>query len=177
MLPATTKRRPTMAEPINSVELTPEEIAKAEAEVLRGKIELLEADNKKLQEKRKPPSTQEKADAKALLDRCNQLEAENTELRERGAAKVSCEACCPAPAVDPDEEYITVELFYDGDKYKDDVFVSVNGQNCLIQRGKPVKIKRKFANIIRSSDLQDRHVREIIQGLEKDFKEASKALG
>ena len=31
---------------------------------------------------------------------------------------------------------MTVELFRDNGKYKDDVYVSIGDENCLIQRGK-----------------------------------------
>lgn len=53
------------------------------------------------------------------------------------------------------EEYVDVELFYDGDKYKDDVFVQVNGENCVIKRGTKVRIKRKFALALEESHVQD----------------------
>lgn len=53
------------------------------------------------------------------------------------------------------EEYVDVELFRDNDKYKDDVFVAVGGENCLIKRGVPVRIKRKFALVLEQSRRQD----------------------
>ena len=52
-------------------------------------------------------------------------------------------------------ELVEVKLFKDNNKYKDDVFVSVNGDNCLIKRGERVKIKRKFAEVLEQSDIQD----------------------
>ena len=52
-------------------------------------------------------------------------------------------------------EYVEIELFKDNSKYKDDVTVSVNGETCLVQRGKKVKIKRKFAQVLEDSRLQD----------------------
>lgn len=52
------------------------------------------------------------------------------------------------------EEYIEIELFKDGDRYSDSLYVSVNGENCLVPRGVPVKIKRKFADVIRNSIAQ-----------------------
>ena len=39
-------------------------------------------------------------------------------------------------------ELVEVKLFKDNNKYKDDVYVSVNGENCVIKRGEKVKIKR-----------------------------------
>ncbi len=53
------------------------------------------------------------------------------------------------------EEYVTIELLKDDDKYKDDVYVSVNGANCLVQRGVPVRIKRKFAMELAKSQHED----------------------
>lgn len=53
------------------------------------------------------------------------------------------------------EEYVEVKLFKDNDKYKEDVFVSVNGENCVIKRGERVKIKRKFAEVLDHSEHQD----------------------
>ena len=32
-------------------------------------------------------------------------------------------------------ETVAVKLFRDNDRYKDDVYVAVNGQNCVIKRG------------------------------------------
>lgn len=53
-------------------------------------------------------------------------------------------------------QYVTVELFKDNNKYKDDVYVSIGDENCLIQRGKPVQIKRKFALALDLSRLQQK---------------------
>lgn len=74
------------------------------------------------------------------------------------------------PAVDPYwEEYVPVELFYDGDKYKDDVTVAVNGDVCIIQRGKPVKIKRKFAYALKKSHKQDALAADYINGKTAEY--------
>ena len=53
------------------------------------------------------------------------------------------------------DELVEVKLFKDNNKYKDDVFVSVNGENCVIKRGERVKVKRKFADVLDKSDMQD----------------------
>ncbi len=53
------------------------------------------------------------------------------------------------------EELVEVKLFKDNNKYKDDVFVQVNGENCVIKRGERVKVKRKFAEVLDNSDMQD----------------------
>lgn len=61
------------------------------------------------------------------------------------------------------EEYVEVKLFKDNDKYKDDVFVSVNGDNCVIKRGERVKIKRKFAEVLDHSEHQDYETSRLIE--------------
>ena len=53
------------------------------------------------------------------------------------------------------EEYVEVKLFKDGKDYRDDVFVSVGGESCLIKRGERVPIKRKFALVLEQSERQD----------------------
>ena len=61
------------------------------------------------------------------------------------------------------EELIEVKLFKDNNKYKDDVFVQVNGENVQIKRGERVKIKRKFAEVLDNSDMQDYETSKLIE--------------
>ena len=49
------------------------------------------------------------------------------------------------------------------------VFVAVNGEGCLIKRGEPVRIKRKFARVLEQSDLQDRLAQGLMEAGERDF--------
>lgn len=72
-----------------------------------------------------------------------------------------------AEAIDPMEELVEVELFRDGGKYSSDVYVSVNGENCIVQRGVPVKIKRKFYEVIEQSIEQDQRTASEIAKLTK----------
>lgn len=67
------------------------------------------------------------------------------------------------------DEYVEVSLFKDNNKYKDDVFVSVNGENCVIQRGKKVKVKRKFAYVLEKSSIQDFETSELIDRKSNEF--------
>lgn len=66
-------------------------------------------------------------------------------------------------------ELVEVKLFKDNNKYKDDVFVSVNGENCVIKRGEKVKIKRKFAEVLDNSDLQDYETSKLIEKKSSEF--------
>lgn len=76
----------------------------------------------------------------------------------------------------PEEELVEITLFWDGDKYKDDVYVCVNGKNILIQRGKPVMIPRKYLNVLEDSARQDKETLRIIQGYRDQYRDMSKAF-
>lgn len=75
------------------------------------------------------------------------------------------------------EEYVEVKLFKDNDRYKDDVFVCVNGENCVIQRGVKVKIKKKFANVLEQSDMQDFHTAQLIDSKENEYMNSAREHG
>lgn len=68
------------------------------------------------------------------------------------------------------EEYVEVYLFKDNNKYKDDVFVAVNGENCVIKRGERVKVKRKFAEVLDHSAHQDYETSKLIESATKTKK-------
>ena len=72
------------------------------------------------------------------------------------------------------EEYVSVQLFKDGKDYKDDVYVSVNGENCRIQRGVPVKIKRKFALVLEQSQAQDVRAAEFAEARQSEYNQQEK---
>jgi len=75
---------------------------------------------------------------------------------------------------DPGEELVTVQLFKDNDKYRDDLFVAVNGERILIQRGVPVQIKRKFAEVIEQSQRQDQQTDALMQRMAEDYERVTK---
>ena len=66
-------------------------------------------------------------------------------------------------------ELVEVYLFKDNGKYKDDVYVSVNGENCVIKRGEPVKVKRKFAEVLSKSNTQDAETSKFMELKQKEF--------
>ena len=100
-------------------------------------------------------------------------EAENAILR--GEKKIAAERA-RAMAKEYEnylDEYISVKLFKDNDRYRDDVYVAVNGQNCVIKRGEWVKIKRKFALVLDASEIQDMKTAEFIEREQRRFAEAT----
>lgn len=64
-------------------------------------------------------------------------------------------------------ELVTVRLFKDNAKYKDDVFVAVNGKGMIVPRGVDVKIPRKYAEALKNSEVQDGLAAEYAAGLSK----------
>ena len=74
-------------------------------------------------------------------------------------------------------EYISVKLFRDNDRYKDDVYVAVNGQNCVVRRGEWVRIKRKFAMVLDQSEIQDMQTAEMLEAEQSRFRAAEEARG
>ena len=66
-------------------------------------------------------------------------------------------------------EYVEVRLFKDNEKYKDDVYVAINGKNCLIRRGVWTRIRRKFALLLDQSEIQDLRTAELMEREESRF--------
>ena len=117
---------------------------------------------------------QMRSDLKKILAEAKAEAAKMTEEAKAEAAKIVEEAkASVAPKGMSSEELekarayanelVEVELFKDNGKYADDVFVSVNGETCLIKRGERVKIKRKFAEVLDKSYFQSRETAKLIE--------------
>ena len=91
--------------------------------------------------------------------------------------EINNEVLTPMDAETYLNEYVAVKLFRDNDRYKDDVYVAVNGQNCVIKRGEWVKIKRKFALVLDQSEIQDMQTAEMLEAEQARFREAEIAAG
>lgn len=75
----------------------------------------------------------------------------------------------PEGAAKEEEEYVWVKLFKDNGKYKDDVFVSCNGENCVIKRGVRVRVKKCFAEILDNSEHQDYETSVMMDNMSHEF--------
>lgn len=71
---------------------------------------------------------------------------------------------------------VKIRLFKDGNKYKDDVFVAVNGKTFLIQRGVDVTVPRYVADVLYQSQTQDMEAAAYAEAQQREFKEASVRL-
>ena len=74
-------------------------------------------------------------------------------------------------------EYVEIKLFKDNDKYKDDVYVAINGKNCVIRRGEWTRIRRKFALLLDQSEIQDLRTAELMSEQSNRFAAASRSMG
>lgn len=69
----------------------------------------------------------------------------------------------------PGDELVPVYLFRDGGRYKDDVFVAVNGERVQIKRGERVEVKKKFADVLQQSMEQDNKTASLIDSKESEY--------
>ena len=65
------------------------------------------------------------------------------------------EAMAEAKAEAKDDGMVTIHLFKDDDRYAAPVFVGVNGDSYLIQRGMDVKVPKAVAEVLEHSQMQD----------------------
>ena len=117
--------------------------------------------------------------AKMIADARAEAEAIITNAKEQAKNAADGKPVMSEEAKKAEEywnEEVEIQLFKDSGKYKDDVYVAVNGQNCLIQRGKPVRVKRKFAEALRRSLEQDNETADMIRELESDYEKRSDKL-
>ena len=115
------------------------------------------------------------ANAKAEADKIIS-DAKAKAKKELEAAEEAAQSA-PDPAADPGEELVSVRLFKDNDRYKDDVFVAVNGERIQIKRGETVQIKRKFADVLEQSMQQDMATANMIERKSSEYEAKAAALG
>ena len=65
----------------------------------------------------------------------------------------------------PWQDEVSVRLFADAGKYRDDLFVSVNGRRYVIRRGCEVRVPRCVAEVIYASEEQDNRTAAMIESL------------
>lgn len=71
----------------------------------------------------------------------------------------------------PLEELVTIRLFKDNERYRDDVFVSVNGRTFQIKRGMEVQVPRYVQEVLENSMNQDMVAAAMMDKLEAGYKE------
>ena len=98
------------------------------------------------------------------------------DAKAAAVAQAEAPAPSPAPATSRDEELVPIRLFKDNERYKDDVFVAVNGERVQIRRGETVHIKRKFAQVLEQSMRQDTATARLMEQKAAEYEANAKAL-
>lgn len=98
------------------------------------------------------------------------------DAKAAAVAQAEAPAPSPAPSTSRDEELVPIRLFKDNERYKDDVFVAVNGERVQIRRGETVRIKRKFAQVLEQSMRQDTATARLMEQKAAEYEANAKAL-
>lgn len=67
----------------------------------------------------------------------------------------------------PVDKMVKINLFYDGNLYKDPIYVSVNGESLIIPRGVEVEIPQRFKEVVDRSIAQEQKTSAYYQTLER----------
>lgn len=114
------------------------------------------------------PVEEARKQAQAIIDAAK---AEAAKIVGHGKAEAT-----PAPK-DDGEELVPIRLFKDNDKYKDDVFVAVNGRRFQIKRGETVKVPRYIADVLEQSMKQDEATANLITRQSEEYAAEAKSRG
>lgn len=108
-----------------------------------------------------------KAEAAEIVARAK-AEAEAVE-----AAKETAQPAAAAKA----EDLVPIRLFKDNERYKDDVFVAVNGKSWQIKRGETVEVPRYIADVLEQSMKQDMATANMIERESSRYEAEAKLRG
>jgi len=67
------------------------------------------------------------------------------------------------------KQSVTIKLFKDNGKYRDDVYVAVNDRSFLIKRGVEVTVPRFVEQALKNSLSQDEYVASLVEKLQNDY--------
>lgn len=102
-----------------------------------------------------------------MLEKAREEVAAMLEEARAKAAEIVKAAEPMKPAVPPvpaePEKMVRIKLFKDNAKYRDDVFVGVNGKGWLIKRGVSVEVPESVAEVLENSLKQDEATAMLIE--------------
>ena len=75
----------------------------------------------------------------------------------------------------PPAKKVKVKLFRDNDRYKDPVFVAVNGERYIVPRGVEVEIPEYIYEVLERSMAEDQQTALMLEQLEQKFNEKTRA--
>lgn len=119
------------------------------------------------------------ATVKELEAKVQELEAENKQLK--GSKK-------PDAVVLPDAKFtptipytpkkkVVIELFKDDQRYREPLFVGINGRFLLIQRGVPVEVDDYVADFIEQQKAEEARIMRKVELEEQEYLQNTAALG
>ncbi|MFI3169802.1 MAG: hypothetical protein R3Y06_07655 [Faecalibacterium sp.] len=91
--------------------------------------------------------------AQAATEETTTVAAKATKAKQSKAAKASTSE--ESAAKPTKRAPVRIKLFKDNDRYKSDVFVSVNGRNYQIRRGVEMEVPAEVAEVLEHSQTQD----------------------
>ena len=71
---------------------------------------------------------------------------------------------------------VKIKLFKDYGEYRDDVFVAVNGESYLIQRGVEVEVPDYIAEVLAPSAEQDEKTQQLMAQTQARYEQKTAAL-
>ena len=92
------------------------------------------------------------------------VDAARAELKSRTVPTAG-----PVPAAPTAPAMVPVRLFRDNDKYKDDVFVAVNGRSFQIKRGETVMVPDYVADVLERQMAQDQATANLISRQSEEY--------
>jgi hypothetical protein len=116
---------------------------------------------------------------KELETRLAELEKENETLKAKQAAPAARHQepiVLPDPAITPiipyeETEYVKVKLFRDEYRYKQPLYVAINGRNWLIKRGVEVTLPKYVADFIEQQMREEAAIWERVTQEEQEYKD------
>lgn len=97
-----------------------------------------------------------------------------TEINQEMAMEATPETEKQETAKGP--EMVEIELFKDDGKYKDDVFVAINGKTYQIQRGVRVKVPKAVKEVLDNSAKQDKAAYAYMEREQEKYSSEAKKL-
>ena len=110
---------------------------------------------------------------KELEARVKELEAENESLKAADNTPRQ-PLVLPDPRTTPvvpyvEKEVVTVKLFKDDYRYKEPLYVGINGKNWMIPRGKPVDLPKYVAEFIENQMKDETRIWEKVEREEQEY--------
>jgi hypothetical protein len=120
------------------------------------------------------------ATVKDMEKRLEELEAENRQLKEQNEKQ-------PEALVLPDAKFtptipyvpkrkVLIELFKDDQRYKEPLFVGINGRFMLIQRGVQVEVDDYVADFIEQQKAEEARIMRRVELEEQEYLKNTAAL-